>query len=207
METKNLKMVEIDHKKFAVEVLGDNAKINLTQMAKSFGRSKKPDNWLRLDETKEYLGVLSVSQKRDTADLLKVKRGGKNQGTWCTDYRIAMRFAQWLSPEFSIMVDEMLVKLLRGNMALLEPFNGIYPVLCQGKPFYNYLDVLQSLGYSCLSGAVQARKRNFPQHFVLLYGRNFVTPDFCRFLEARRNAYQLTIDFAEKCQHAQIANL
>lgn len=40
--------------------------------------------------------------KIDTADLLIVKQGGtpEEQGTWCADYRIAMRFAQWLDIVF-----------------------------------------------------------------------------------------------------------
>ena len=61
------------------------------------------------------MGVLSVLHKCSTADLLRVKQGGENQGTWCTDYRIAMRFAQWLSPEFSIQVDQLLVDLMLGG--------------------------------------------------------------------------------------------
>ena len=38
-----------------------------------------------------------MSTKIDTADLVIVIQGGtpEEQGTWCTDYRIAMRFAQW----------------------------------------------------------------------------------------------------------------
>ena len=191
----NLQLVEIDHQKFAVELLNGNMSINLTQMAKPFGRSKRPDNWLRLDESKDYLNVLSVSQKRATADLLQVKQGGKNQGTWCTDYRIAMRFAQWLSPEFSIMVDEMLVNLLRGDALLVKPFNGVYPTIHDDRAWFNYLDVLQSLGYSRGSGQVSARKRQFSQHFIKLFGRNFVTPEFCQFLKNRRAVQQLTLDF------------
>lgn len=66
-------------------------------MARLFGRSNRPDNWLQTKEAKEYLAVLSVSTKIDTADLVIVIQGGtpEEQGTWCTDYRIAMRFAQW----------------------------------------------------------------------------------------------------------------
>ena len=66
-------------------------------MARLFGRSNRPDNCLKTKEAKEYLAVLSVSTKIDTADLVIVIQGGtpEEQGTWCTDYRIAMRFAQW----------------------------------------------------------------------------------------------------------------
>lgn len=112
-----LEMVKVNQSRFAAEILSGNASINLTQMAKPFGKSAKPDNWLRTEEAKRYIKAISVSQKCDTADLIEVRYGGKpeNQGTWCKDYRIAMRFAQWLSPEFSIKVDEEMLRLLSGK--------------------------------------------------------------------------------------------
>jgi hypothetical protein len=112
-----LEMVEVNQSRFAAEILSGNASINLTQMAKPFGKSAKPDNWLRTDEAKRYIKAISVSQKRETSDLVEVRNGGRpeNQGTWCKDYRIALRFAQWLSPEFSIMVDEAILRLLSGK--------------------------------------------------------------------------------------------
>ena len=196
-QVTNLQMLEFDHHKFAVELCSGNVNVNLTQMAKPFGSLKKPNNWLRSEESKEYLKVLSTSQKREVRDLMDVKNGGANRGTWCTDYRIAMRFAQWLSPEFSIAVDEMLVNLLRGDSVLSKPFNGIEPAINQGKPWYNYLDVLESLGHSRRSGSVAARKRSFPEQFIKLFGRNFVSPDFCNYLKLNREAIQLRINFTE----------
>lgn len=194
-QVTNLQVVEIDHQKFAVELQNGNMSINLTQMSKPFGRSKQPIQWLRSDESKSYLETLSVLRKCSTADLLKVKQGGQNQGTWCTDYRIAMRFAQWLDPRFALMVDELLVKLLTRQAIVTEPFNGVEPAINQGKAWYNYLDVLVSLGYSRNSGSVAVRKKAFPQHFAKLFGRNFITPEFCNFLKQRKDSIQLTIDF------------
>ena len=43
------------------------------------------------------------------------------QGTWCRDYRIALRFAQWLSPEFSIKVDEAILGLLTASRGQARP--------------------------------------------------------------------------------------
>ena len=134
-----LQMVEIDHSKFAVEVKNGNVSVNLTKMAKSFG--KKPIFWLRTQEAQDYLNELSVVQKCTTTDLLTVKQGGgyEEQGTWANDYRIAMRFAQWLSPKFSIAVDGLLVNLLtkqtrlRPELAVADnvpnvPRNHVFPV-------------------------------------------------------------------------------
>lgn len=190
-----MQMVQFNHNQFAVEILSGNASINLTQMAKPYGRSKKPDNWLKTDEAKQYLERLSVALKIDTGELLKVKQGGNNQGTWCTDYRIAMRFAQWLSPDFSIAVDELLVKLLTKQAFFAQSFNGVPPVAHNGQLWYNYLDVLASLGYSTGSGTVAKRKQKAPQHFCKMYGRNFITLGYCNFLRSTREYQQLTFNF------------
>lgn len=110
-----LEMVEVNQSRFAAEILSGNASINLTQMAKPFG--KRVRDWLRIDEARRYMDAIAVAQKCASADLVEVRKGGspENQGTWCKDYRIALRFAQWLSPEFSIMVDEAILRLLSGK--------------------------------------------------------------------------------------------
>lgn len=112
-----LEMVEVNQSRFAAEILSGNASINLTQMAKPFGRSFRPGSWLRTEEARRYIDAIAVAQKCATADLVEVRQGGslENQGTWCKDYRIALRFAQWLSPEFSVMVDEAILRLLSGK--------------------------------------------------------------------------------------------
>lgn len=189
-------MVEIDHQQFAVELNSGNVNVNLTQMARPYGVAKRPTQWLRTIEAQSYLEVAAKALKSSLADLVKVKKGGNNSGTWTTDYRVAMRFAQWLDPLFAFQVDQLLVDLLRGDMALVRPFNGTTPVVVGGKAYYYQLDVLRGLGFSTRSGMVSQRKRRFPQHFVKLYGRNFVTIDFCNYLKNRRAIVQLDIDFA-----------
>jgi len=166
-------------------------------LAKPFGKAKQPSNWLKTDDANEYLVTMSVPLKVGTADLIKVRQGGipGNQGTWCFDRRIAIRFAQWLSPSFAIAVDDLILRLLTRQAVLADNFNGVEPVINGGKLWYNYLDVLQTLGYSRNSGSVSVRKRLFPQHFAKLFGRNFVTAEFCSFLKKRKDFIQLTIDF------------
>ena len=112
-----LEMVEVNQSRFAAEILSGNASINLTQMAQPFGRSFRPGNWLKTEEARRYIEVIAVATNVATADLVEVRQGGRpeNQGTWCKDYRIALRFAQWLSPEFSVMVDEAILRLLSGK--------------------------------------------------------------------------------------------
>lgn len=114
-QANGLIMVTTDQSVFPVEVKKENVAVNLTAMSKSF--DKRVRDWLRTSETKEYLKVISKTQKCVLADLVQVKYGGTpgENGTWCYDYRIALRFAQWLSPEFSVMVDEIILKLLSGE--------------------------------------------------------------------------------------------
>lgn len=191
-----LQMVEIDHQRFAVELLNGNVNVNLTQMAKPFGSSKQPSHWLRTDESKSYIETLSVMQKCGTDDLLKVKQGGQNQGTWCADYRIAMRFAQWLSPEFSIMVDELLVKLLTGQAVVLEPRHGVMPVYVNNEKIYAYRDALASFGRK-RNGNVSRRKNKHPEHFRTVFGRNFITEKYLDLMAGYYNwkNAQLVLEF------------
>lgn len=112
-----LEMVNVNHIRFAAEILSGNARVNLTQMSQPFGRSFRPGNWLKTEEAQRYIKAISVATNIATTDLVEVRQGGshENQGTWCNDYRIALRFAQWLSPEFSIMVDEVILRLMSGK--------------------------------------------------------------------------------------------
>jgi len=128
---KELQVVEIDQNKFAIQMTNGNINVNLSNMAKPFGAAKKPANWLRTKESKEYINALPDSHICASADLVKVMKGGNpdEQGTWANDYRIAMRFAQWLSPEFAIKVDEMLLNMLlkRPVKQAALPQNASYP--------------------------------------------------------------------------------
>jgi hypothetical protein len=147
-----IQIFNVEHNDFAAEVVNGNVSVNLTQMAKPFGKSKRPVEWLRTREAREYITALiayksmqnsrvgkstltdtqGVESKVGKSTLLRktkltdglitVKNGGApgEHGTWAHDYRLVMRFAQWLSPEFSIKVDELLVGLLRGTREIVE---------------------------------------------------------------------------------------
>jgi len=117
----NLQMVEIDQSKFAIEVKDGEVRANLTQMAKPFGR--RPADWLKTEEAKSYLVALSVTKKIVTADLVKVRNGGRpnEQGTWAYDHNVLIEFARWLNPMLSVQVNELVWKLLSGKAAILEP--------------------------------------------------------------------------------------
>lgn len=144
LSNKNLiELVQVDGKELAIERQNENCWVNLTEMAKPFG--KKTAHWLRTKEVQDYLKALAeeigdqgvkmrlatdqtaksplasnqvANQQLGIDDLIIVRYGGRKgeAGTWCTDYRIAMRFAQWLDARFSVKVDTLLVRIANGEL-------------------------------------------------------------------------------------------
>ena len=92
--------------------------INATEAAARFG--KRPVDWLRLSETRDYLEAMAsalglegkVSQNH--FGLTRTSRGGKAPGTWLHP-KLAVRFAQWLDTRFAIWCDLQIDSLLRGE--------------------------------------------------------------------------------------------
>lgn len=194
-QVTNLQMIEVDHKKIAVELSNGNVKVNLTDMSKSFGRSKRPKNWLKSQESQDYINALGVATNRATADLLQVKQGGINQGTWAMDYRIAMRYAQWLSPEFSVEVDEMLVKLMRGDAVLAEPIGGVWPIIQNGLVGYPRKEILEAAGFSADSGTIHHWKKKFPQEHYTVCRVACLSPKMAKFRYESGKVRQLRLSF------------
>jgi hypothetical protein len=168
-------MVEIDQNPFAVEIRNGNIGVNLTQMARPFG--KKPKDWLRSNEAKEYIAILTDVQKCPSTDLIEVRRGGTidEQGTWAYCHLLSIRFAQWLDKRFAIAVDALILKLLTGELCVFNPADfetGLLPKLIHygdiflKGTFYNYIELLKACGLSISRGSVRRRVRKNPQEFL-----------------------------------------
>lgn len=120
-ESNLIEVLRIEGNEVAVSRQGvNNCMVNLTQMAKSYG--KRPIDWLKSKEGKEYLAVaeLMKSKVRNShfgLPLIITRQGGApgEAGTWCTDYHIALRFAQWLDPAFAWKLDDVIIKYLTGR--------------------------------------------------------------------------------------------
>jgi hypothetical protein len=108
-------------------------------MAKSFGDAKQPKYWLRLPSTKNFLNELSKvrnshleesakGRNLPLADLVQIKRGGTNPGTWFHE-DVALEFARWLSPAFAIWCNDRIKEIL-----LSQANGGIVPVFRQTPP-------------------------------------------------------------------------
>lgn len=87
--------------------------INVTDVAKRFG--KRPVDWLKQEETKEYLGALSEALNCDPESLLETRRGRHHSGTWLHP-KVAVAFARWLDVKFAVWCDLHIDALLRGEL-------------------------------------------------------------------------------------------
>ncbi|MEH2086089.1 KilA-N domain-containing protein [Nostoc sp.] len=86
--------------------------INSTQLCKAHkettGEEKYPKYWLLLDSTKAILVKLSEVTNIPIENLTEVI-SGRNGGTWLHP-RLAVRFAMWLSDDFSLQVEDWVQK-------------------------------------------------------------------------------------------------
>jgi hypothetical protein len=201
-----LQLAEIGKKKFAFEVKDGNICFNLTEMAKNFGTG--PAQWLRIKESKRYIKCLADVQKCRTADLLKVKKGGQlhEQGTWANDYRIALEFARWLDPVFSIHVNELVWKLLTKQAVVAEPIGGVWPVIQHGRTGYPRKEILETAGYSYRSGTVARLKKLYPEHHYTIARISCVSAEFAKLRIEQGKVRQLEIKFNETRNIKKIIN-
>lgn len=91
--------------------------VNATQMGKTFG--KRPKEFLRLDQTKLFIEVLSQRANMPLDQIIRKVRGGRNHGTWMHE-KLALEFSRWLSPEFSIWCNEKIFELLTTGKATIQ---------------------------------------------------------------------------------------
>lgn len=96
---------------------GENVMVNATQMAKPFG--KQPIDWLKTNQSKEYIETFSKLKIISLADLVQVIKGGNNSGTWMHE-DVALEFARWLSPAFAIWCNDRIKELLKTGVTTVS---------------------------------------------------------------------------------------
>ena len=97
-------------------ISGENVMINATQMAKPFGKS--PKDFLKTEQTKQYIIALSEVKKILSSDLVKVVYGD-NGGTWMHE-DVALEFARWLSPTFAIWCNDRIKELMTTGVTTIS---------------------------------------------------------------------------------------
>lgn len=93
--------------------LGEATMVNATEMAKPFG--KRPVDWLRYQQSQEYINELSKVRNITLERLVQVTKGGVHSGTWLHE-DVALEFARWLSPSFAIWCNDRIKELMRYGM-------------------------------------------------------------------------------------------
>ena len=156
---------------------GDSYRFNLTKMAKPFG--KRVSDWLSLTSTQDYIRALqtivSDAGKTVSADLLIVKRGGRptdlEQGTWTSDWHVALNFARWLSPEFGIWCDDIIGCIIFNKM----PATGDGIKIIDGKTYISRDGYCKSTETSHHS--FDGLKGNYASEFAVVDGVHYMTTD------------------------------
>lgn len=113
-------LVKANYQDLAVSFT-EEAWFNATAVAERFG--KRPNDWLALESTKEYIAALAEILKCEPKSLLKTKRGGNNKtntrnsgngGTWFHP-KLGVPFARWLDVNFGVWCDLQIDALLKGS--------------------------------------------------------------------------------------------
>lgn len=94
--------------------IGSSVMISATNMARNFESHKRPVFWLNLQSTKDFVLELSKVRNLTLTDLVIVRKGGVNPGTWMHE-DIALEYARWLSPTFGIWCNDRIKEILMGK--------------------------------------------------------------------------------------------
>ncbi|OAI84873.1 KilA-N domain-containing protein [Pseudomonas putida] len=119
--------------------------INATDVAKRFG--KRPGDWLKQEETKQYMGALAEALNCEPRSLLETRRGRYQSGTWLHP-KLGVAFARWLDLKFAVWADLHIDALLRGELNEKQHFDRACRALDDAK------------AVASLSGRELARWRN-----------------------------------------------
>lgn len=96
-----------------------NGQINLTKICQHFNKNIK--DWTRNKTTKQFLEAFS-SNKADGQIILSVKGGDGEQGSWTSYREVALKLAQWISPEFEVFCIQKLDELFqKGKTSIAKP--------------------------------------------------------------------------------------
>ena len=100
---------------------GNDVMINATEMAKLF--NKRIADWKRLPSAQEYLSALLKVGFSHLDQLIISEWGGSNQGngrgTWMHRL-VAIEFARWLNPMFSIWCNMKIDEIINNGFALRD---------------------------------------------------------------------------------------
>ena len=118
--SNNLVCFSYENNKVSFYRKNDMLFVNATEMAKPFGRNKRPGNWLRTQPAIDYINEVAVAHICATSDLQRITQGvDQEQGTWLQE-DVALEFARWLSPKFALWCNERIKELVKQGYTAIE---------------------------------------------------------------------------------------
>lgn len=132
MENLKYEVIEIDNKEVTFDIselaTNKNLYVNATEIGKHF--HKKPGNWLRSSDTKEYIDAVSGCSDMSYEKLITTKQGGKHQGTWLHS-KLIIAYARWLNPVFAVKCDNKIQEMLQNPTQVQTQQNDILPAIVE----------------------------------------------------------------------------
>ena len=94
--------------------------INATALCKAAG--KRWDNYRKHEGFQPFIEALGQSLNLSDRELIQSKKGGtaSQQGTWVHP-QVAVHLAMWLSPDFSVLVTQWVVRWMSGTQPQPQP--------------------------------------------------------------------------------------
>jgi hypothetical protein len=112
-----------------------NGKVNLTKICQYFG--KNINDWTKTKQTQAFLRAFARS-KAETNIIVSLKGGDNEQGSFTPYREVALKLAQWISPEFEVWCIGKIDQLLQSGKVELQPAP-------QRQLPTNYIEALESL--------------------------------------------------------------
>lgn len=211
-----IEIVKIDGLEVAIERQCNNCKVNLTNMGKRFG--KQPIQWLRTREAQEFLAAMEMviqngnshveSNKSElqicstqSSNLIITSKGNSSnfeQGTWCTDYRIAIRFAMWLDPMFAVFVIDTFMRIMSGERIVSE--DGFF--VLGGKQWVSCFDYCKMLHRTAHS--FYGLKGHYPKDFIFWDGQWYISRDLFNMKDLQARYENRRLDMRSKYDDTQL---
>lgn len=90
--------------------------VNLTKMARYFGKEVK--DWTRLEQSKNFVSAMSLIYPEE--QIMSIRKGGNGEQGTFGNRQIALKLAQWISPEFEVFCIQKLDELFQTGKTELK---------------------------------------------------------------------------------------
>lgn len=109
---------KFEEQEIAFDLFRGDLMVNATEMAKPFGKGKRPSDFLRLKSTEALIQAMKSKSNYSISAVVEseiiLTKEGQHGGTFmCED--LALAFAMWLSPEFHVWILQTLREIIFGN--------------------------------------------------------------------------------------------